>query len=654
MIIECTLDDLYKFNKETNYINEGYFYVETQYGLQQIEGVDITAKNSKVLYVQTFSKFLKVSPDHLLYSKKKKNWVCAKDLSTNDSIKTKDGYENVINVHELQQNEDLYDIQVKNVNEFYANNIVSHNSFFVNLPKILYYGKLDRFKKDEISNRMNKHGWIKGLDQISPDTFVTIERTFSPSGIDVFKHGEDEIPCEDNNIGKAGISDYQTYIDLEVTGLPYHIFSNIISLSVNDFKSFISMTPGDKRVIIDKLFAMEIINKMNELIRKDIRDIKFNIEVFDRDIISLKNNIDTAVKELQNLKTRVNEDNTSKVKTLSEKLEAYKPKLEEGYKKKGEWEQKQQQIQQTQRIFIQQKTQIQKDIENINKQIGLYNQEKCPTCATPFNDKRFELLKGELTEQLRERNEQLEKLKGEENKYKVALTKLNEGLSSINNFIINVRSACTTIEQELNRLKINKPQEFLSIQKIISDNKETLKTRSTDKQRFDEEYKYLSILEQLYSDAGVKKKILESYLPTLNREIEYTLNELHFPYSLSFNSEFEPAMYHLGIPISVDTLSTGEKKRADLVILVSIIRMLKRKYPGLNIFMLDEVLSSIDGDGIYDIVGLLQKISKEMNINIFVINHSPLPIETFDYRIEIVKNAGFSDLHIEKFEKGSE
>ena len=152
----------------------------------------------------------------------------------------------------------------------------------------------------------------------------------------------------------------------------------------------------------------------------------------------------------------------------------------------------------------------------------------------------------------------------------------------------------------------------------------------------------------MYSDAGVKKKILESYLPTLNKEIEFTLRELHFPYNLSFNSDFEPYMTHLGIEISVNTLSTGEKKRVDLAVLVSIIRMLKRKYPGLNIFMLDEVLSSIDGDGIYDIIGLLKKITIEMGLNIFIINFSPLPIEQFDYRIEISKNAGFSDLTIEK------
>ena len=96
--------------------------------------------------------------------------------------------------------------------------------------------------------------------------------------------------------------------------------------------------------------------------------------------------------------------------------------------------------------------------------------------------------------------------------------------------------------------------------------------------------------------------------------------------SYTFLIHYEPEMKHLGINIGVDTLSTGEKKRVDLAVLISIIRMLKKKYSGINIFMLDEVLSSIDGDGMYDMIGLLQKTSKELKINIFIINNIKLPI----------------------------
>jgi DNA repair exonuclease SbcCD ATPase subunit len=398
---------------------------------------------------------------------------------------------------------------------------------------------------------------------------------------------------------------------------------------------------------------MEVINKMNELVKRDLRDVKFNMDVFDREIISLKNNIEIAVKELQKLKEKITHDNTEKINQLAIKLQTYKPKLEEGYAKKKEWESKKSDILKSQNIFLKQKSKLTHDISHLQNQIELFNQEKCPTCATPFNDTRFDLIKGELQSEITIKTTEIENLKNEETKLSEMITKINQGLSKINDFIIQIQSAYNTISSEIEKLKMDKPVEFTSIQNIISKNTKNLTTKNEDKVKFDEDYKYLAILENLYSDAGIKKKILESYLPTLNKEIEFTLNELHFPYQLLFNSEFEPEMHHLGIEISVDTLSTGEKKRVDLAVLISIIRMLKRKYPGINIFMLDEVLSSIDGDGIYDIVGLLQKISKEMNINIFVINHSPLPIEQFDFKIEINKNTGFSDLVIEKLNEAN-
>jgi DNA repair exonuclease SbcCD ATPase subunit len=512
-------------------------------------------------------------------------------------------------------------------------------STFLNLPKILYYGKLDKFKKEDIANRINKHGYIRGEVEVNPTTTIMIERRIAPTSLYVEKNGID--------IGKAGITDYQSYIDNEVTGLPYNIFSNIISLSINDFKSFISMTPNDKRIIIDKLFAMEVINKMNELVKKDLRDIKFNMDMFDREIKSIKHNIDVALKELQVLKLKTNEDNTHKVAEITAKLTEYKPKLEEAYAKRTEYTNKKDEITASYNIFIQQKSKLGHQIKQIQDQIKLYEQDKCPTCATPFSELRFELLKEQMTADMANKTQELETIKLSESSYKIAFDKLSTGLTSIQQFIIQYETAFKTLNNELKRLNEDKPNEFQSIQNIISKNSEVLRKKEDDKNKFDDSYKYIAMLEQLYSDTGIKKKILENYLPTLNREIDYTLHELHFPYNLTFNSDFEPEMQHLGIDISVDTLSTGEKKSVDLAVLISIIRMLKRKYPELNIFMLDEVLSSLDSDKIYDVIGTLQKTAKELNMHIFIINHSPLPIEYFDYRIEIEKNAGFSSINLE-------
>jgi len=525
-------------------------------------------------------------------------------------------------------------------------------SFVVNLPKILYYGRLDGFRKEEIANRLNKHGWVKGEIETSPGTFVTIERNISPQDLKVYKYRQGEQPDETNDIGKAGIQNYQDYIDLEVTGLPYNIFSNIISLSVNDFKSFISMTPSDKRIIIDKLFAMEIINKMNDLVRKDLREAKINIDLYDREILSLNNSIKGAIKELEKLKNKVKEDNTKKIQEIIQRMKDLKPKFESAQKNLEAHKKKEEEIKRAKESYSLQKRKIQTEIQTIQKKIDLYNQDKCPTCETPFSDKRFSLLKENLQEKISTNQTSFQAL-GDGLKYDEALEKIKESIEKINEYLIQAKTGYNTLANKLKELKETKPEEFSSIENIISKNSITIKKREEEKVDEDNRYQYLAILEVLYSDSGVKKKILESYLPTLNKEIEFTLSELHFPYSLKFNSDFEPQLEHLGIDINVETLSTGEKKRVDLAVLISIIRMLKRKYPSLNIFMLDEVLSSIDGDGIYDIIGLLQRTAKEMKMNIFIINHSPLPVEYFSYRIEIQKNAGFSDLTVEKLDEGS-
>jgi DNA repair exonuclease SbcCD ATPase subunit len=75
--------------------------------------------------------------------------------------------------------------------------------------------------------------------------------------------------------------------------------------------------------------------------------------------------------------------------------------------------------------------------------------------------------------------------------------------------------------------------------------------------------------------------------------------------------------------------------------------MLKIRYPSLNILFLDEIFSSVDADGVYEIIKILNDVSKENRLNTWVINHTELPTELFDKRVEVVKEGGFSKLIIE-------
>jgi energy-coupling factor transporter ATP-binding protein EcfA2 len=94
-------------------------------------------------------------------------------------------------------------------------------------------------------------------------------------------------------------------------------------------------------------------------------------------------------------------------------------------------------------------------------------------------------------------------------------------------------------------------------------------------------------------------------------------------------------------------MSTGERKKSDFIIIIAMIKLLKVRYPSVNMLFLDEIFSSIDGAGIHEIIAILKDTVKETGLNTWVINHSELPVNLFDIKAEAVKEGGFSKIELE-------
>ena len=75
---------------------------------------------------------------------------------------------------------------------------------------------------------------------------------------------------------------------------------------------------------------------------------------------------------------------------------------------------------------------------------------------------------------------------------------------------------------------------------------------------------------------------------------------------------------------------------------------MKIRFSSINLLFLDEIFSSIDPDGIFTILGTLRKICDDLGLNVFVINHAPMPTEIFDYNINLFLRNNFSDMVIDK------
>jgi energy-coupling factor transporter ATP-binding protein EcfA2 len=125
------------------------------------------------------------------------------------------------------------------------------------------------------------------------------------------------------------------------------------------------------------------------------------------------------------------------------------------------------------------------------------------------------------------------------------------------------------------------------------------------------------------------------------------LKQMHIPHRIRFDEKFDCIITSLGETINPNTMSTGERKKSDFVIIIAMIKLLKVRYPSINLLFLDEIFSSIDGGGIHEIIAILKDTVQETGLNTWVINHSELPVNLFDIKAEAFKEGGFSKLNLE-------
>jgi ABC-type Mn2+/Zn2+ transport system ATPase subunit len=107
-------------------------------------------------------------------------------------------------------------------------------------------------------------------------------------------------------------------------------------------------------------------------------------------------------------------------------------------------------------------------------------------------------------------------------------------------------------------------------------------------------------------------------------------------FEVSLDETFTAEIKHLNSQIDTDSLSTGENKRINVAILISYLMLIRTK-KHINVLFLDEVFSSVDIQGVLDILNVLKDFASNYNINIFVVHHAILNEEIFDRILRINK-----------------
>ena len=509
-------------------------------------------------------------------------------------------------------------------------------SAILSLPILVLYGKLTKVTKSAIANRVNKHGWVRGTIIKGQHKYV-IEREFSPNSLKIWK--------DDEEVDLFGTSAGEDYIEKEIIEIPITTFTNMITISMKKFKSFLSLSPTERKGVVDEIFDVRIINMVFDQLKKDAKEIGVSINGDNSTLFSLTSTLNNANNEL--LKIQQNnatpeaqaqiEENKKKIEELNQQLLQY-----------NDAAQKVSQKQQENNTEITNKsrevTENDMHIRTIREKINLYNQSKCPTCSSVFSGPEFDNLKKQLNDVYEQKVEKKKVLESELNELREKSQKIVEAGQKVQNGMYQIRLNINSLLNDNNLIeqKVKMSAEYQAVQNIINQTNEQMNGVKKSIEEKTSKLLYLQKLQAVYSIDGVTKMIINNYLPLLNDEIAENLLLLGFPYTLKFDNSFRPVLKDVNFEISVETLSDGEQTRIDLVVLLSLYKLLKRKYSSINLLTIDEVVSSLDVENSAKVMQFLNVFAEENNINVFIVSHTNLDLDEFDEVIEVEKTNGFS------------
>ena len=214
-------------------------------------------------------------------------------------------------------------------------------SYFLKIIKLGLYLETDGILTSEISNDINGDGYIDITYDSKGHTWRN-ESVYGKSklkSLKIYKDGKDE--PEDY----GGNQDTKRHLLEHILDMPYYIFNNAVSLSVNDFKSFLSMNTKDTRNIRDRIFGFFIVNEMMEIIRKTLNKHIRQQEDIINSLKTLSESIETTNIQYEETKKTAKENDTEALKILNIKLLEYqngyndtKEKIEKKEKELAEWE----------------------------------------------------------------------------------------------------------------------------------------------------------------------------------------------------------------------------------------------------------------------------------------------------------------------------
>ena len=518
---------------------------------------------------------------------------------------------------------------------------------------VLFNKPFRTVSKSQLINSINLGGTIVEIEFVIQKNNFKIIRGMKPNIFEIYCNGR--MMNQD-----ANALDTQKILEQQILKLNYRSFTQVVILGSSTFVPFMQLRSKDRREVVEDILDIKIFSLMNFLLKHKVKEVseelksieyefrlsKEKIDLQNKYIEDIKRNKEKIIEEKEHLifdSEKVVLSEQEKADVLNEEVKKLQPEVLQKDIVKGSI-----------REYHKMEAKLSNRIDENKRQKEFFEiNESCPLCT---QDIELDLKKQKIEEKskrIQELNSGIDKLKIELNDKEQLLKGIDVLSKQIREKEVEVAKICTSITH-MQRLITQTAQQINVMKKgEVSEEDKVKLTRLSERCKLQEEQItklredkfYVDVARNLLMDTGIKTKIINKYLPIMNKLINGYLTSMDFYVNFKLDNNFnETIKSRHRDEFSYSSFSEGEKMRIDLALLFTWRAVAKMKNStNTNLLILDEIFdSSLDTTGTDDFLKILHTFADQ---NVFVISHKgDTMFDKFRSVIKFEKVRNFSKL----------
>lgn len=518
---------------------------------------------------------------------------------------------------------------------------------------VLFNKPFRTISKSQLVNSINLGGTIVEIEFVIQKNNFKIIRGMKPNIFEIYCNGR--MMNQD-----ANALDTQKILEQQILKLNYRSFTQVVILGSSTFIPFMQLRSKDRREVVEDILDIKIFSLMNFLLKHKVKEVSEELKSIEYEFRLSKEKIDLQNKYIEDIrknKERIIEEKEhlvfdSERVVLSEQEKADKIKLE--IKSLEPETSQKENVKSSIREYHKMEAKLSNRVDENKRQKEFFeNNETCPVCT---QDIELELKKQKIEEKskrIQELNSGIDKLKIELDDKEQLLKGIDMLSKQIREKEVEVAKICTSIAHMERLIRQTNIQIQAMKKGEVSEEDKVKLTRLSERCKLQEEQItklredkfYVDVARNLLMDTGIKTKIINKYLPIMNKLINGYLTSMDFYVNFTLDNNFnETIKSRHRDEFSYSSFSEGEKMRIDLALLFTWRAVAKMKNStNTNLLILDEIFdSSLDTTGTDDFLKILHTFADQ---NVFVISHKgDTMFDKFRSVIKFEKQRNFSKL----------